>query len=150
MLKYAVFDIDHTVSDAYWRDNLIGGEGGWDAYHIRAESDAPINEIIDMVNMFNANPLYRTVGLTTMPEKWRGLRCAWLVKFGVLFDHLLMRPNDDFRIAAEAKIDNLKLFLGKDFPDNVAFVMDDNEKVIEKFKAAGITTLHINASRRKI
>lgn len=158
-MKYAIFDIDHTISDAYWRDHMIGGEGGWDAYHQACEQDEPIEpmiELVNIINIINHDHLHyneiglETIALTARPEKWRALTCSQLLKFNCQFDHLLMRPNDDFNAAADSKLILIKDFLGKGFPSSVSFIIDDNEKVIEKFAAAGVTTLHINASRRQM
>ena len=51
------------------------------------------------------------LAVTARPEKWRGITLAWLARVDAPFDHLLMRPADDFRRAPEVKVDLLRPWL---------------------------------------
>ena len=135
-------DIDHTISDAFWRDELIGGEGGWDAYHSASINDLPLHEMVVMINALRVSGMY-IVGLTARPEKWRKLTMDWMLRHGVQFDELLMRPDDNFQKAAE-----LKMTIARErFPalaDEVAFLIEDQEDIIAAFKAINITCLQVH------
>ena len=142
---YVLVDIDHTLSNAWWRDSLIGD---WDAYHAVSGQDNPLQDVITMVNA-----LHRCgrsiIGLTARPEKWRQLTMEWLVKHFVSMDELLMRSDDDFRPAPEVKV-ALALERFKDesnLRNQVALVLDDREDVIEAFRALGVTALQVFGRR---
>lgn len=133
-------DIDHTISDAFWRDNMIGGPGGWDAYHACSVDDAPLNDMIDLINTLQ--PTYRLIGLTARPEKWRKLTMDWLLRHGVMLDGLLMRADDAFHPAPALKTE---LVLSKFNLNEIAFILDDREDVIAAFRALGVTALQVHA-----
>lgn len=136
-------DIDHTISDAAWRDGMIGGEGGWDAYHLASQQDSPVLEMVWLVNHLKHSG-WLIIGLTTRPEKWRRMTMDWLHKFGVHFDELLMRPDDDFRPSPEIKVEQA-IAAVKDLRRCVVF--DDREDVIAAFKALGVTSLQVHSGR---
>lgn len=143
MRSTIIIDVDHTISDAAWRDNLIGGP--WDDYHTASATDQPIDEIAQMLQMIGRG--FFVVGCTARPEKWRGLTMQWLTKHGIQMDELLMRPDDDYRPAPVVKVDLCKRRFGMAWPHEIAFVMDDRDDVAAAFKAEGITVLQVHARR---
>lgn len=138
-------DIDHTISDASWRDGMIGGDGGWDAYHLASENDKPITEMIWLVNHLKLSG-WLIICLTTRPEKWRQLTMGWLIKHGVHFDELVMRPDKDFRPAPIVKVEQAQKIVAD---LTRCIVIDDREDTIEAFKAIGVTTLQVSANGRQ-
>lgn len=140
-------DIDHTISDAFWRDELIGGPGGWDEYHKNSMKDQPLHDVVAMINALHAAG-YEIIGLTARPGKWRRLTMDWMLQHGVKIDELLMRPDDSYHPAPEIK---MKLALAR-FPepikDHIAFVLDDREDVVEAFKGMGITSMQVHGRTR--
>lgn len=141
--QFILVDMDHTLSDAARRDPLIGGEGGWDAYHMASQQDQPVHDIAYLVNALH-NFGYTIVGITARPEKWRQLTMEWLSKHQIAMDELLMREGTDFRPANEIKFE-LAIHRFQDLRTDVAFIIDDREDVCAAFKAFGITTLQCSA-----
>lgn len=141
--QFILVDIDHTLSDAAHRDALIGGEGGWDAYHMASQHDQPVHDIAYMVNALH-NFGYIIVGITARPQKWRSITMEWLATNKIAMDKLLMRDNVDFRPADQVKFE-LAINCFPDLRTDVAFIIDDREDVCAAFKAFGITTLQCNA-----
>lgn len=139
--KTILVDIDHTISAAWHRDPMIGGEGGWDAYHAASKDDEPIHDVMAMVNDLHRKDWY-IVGLTARPEKWRNVTNRWLVKHGIHMDEILMRPDDAFHPAPEIKV-QLATERFTDIKSQVAFLLEDREDVCEAFHALGITTLQV-------
>jgi len=123
-------DIDHTVSDAAWRDAMIGGEGGWDAYHLAAVRDKPIEPMANIVRALHLAS-HTVVASTARPEKWRQLTMAWLIQHDVPFDLLLMRGDKDFRPSPLIKLDHSK---EGGQPD---IVIDDRDDVCKAWAAKG-------------
>ena len=142
--NHILVDIDHTVSNSFWRDDMIGGEGGWDAYHAASAQDEPIHDMVAMVNaMYGSGKTI--IGITARPEKWRLLTMEWLVKVYVSMDEILMRPDDAYHPAPEIKVAlALERFDNEsNLKDQVALVIDDREDVIEAFRALGVTAIQV-------
>lgn len=138
------FDLDHTISDAAWRDYLINEED-WDTYHSMLDKDEPVSEVIEMVNALCS--MTNVVGLTMRPEKWRGATNKWMHRNRCFLENIIMRQDNDYRKAAIAKVEIVKEWM-KDHPGENVLVIDDSEKVVEAFIAEGITVLQIFVRRR--
>jgi hypothetical protein len=148
-MKLLFVDIDHTLTAAHWRDEMIdyaSRNRDWDSYHSESIKDKPIPEMISLVNCLQTAGWY-VVGLTTRPEKWRQLTNDWLLKYQVLIDKLLMRPHDDYRPNAESKIDLATKFISQHQVDNI-IVIDDHDAVVASFRAHNITVLQAYVSGR--
>lgn len=142
-------DLDHCVSDAAWRDNMIGGEGGWPAYHAAGKDDKPVMPMVRLCRaLASPNQHVSLVGLTMRPEAVRQQTMKWLLKHGVMFDALLMRPDNDYRKSPEAKL-ALALEYLEHNTEKEAIIVDDREDVLSKFSDIGFTTLQVRVGRRK-
>lgn len=137
-------DIDHTLSAAWHRDSMIGGEGGWDAYHSASPADEPIHDVMMMINALHSQG-WTIIGLTARPEKWRRLTMDWLVNHFIKMDELLMRPDEAFHPAPEIKVQLVLEHFGSQeaMQSKVAFLIEDREDVCEAFHQLGITTLQV-------
>lgn len=140
-------DIDHTLSDAFHRDPMIGTVP-WDEYHGAADKDDPAQEIGVLIRAMMVQRL-TIVGLTGRPEKWRDLTIKWLIRHDLPLDDLLMRPDDDYRKAGLVKVDLVKKTYGENWHDKVLCIIDDNEGVIETFRGENVTCLQIFNRRNK-
>lgn len=145
-------DIDHTLSDAAWRDDMIAS-GDWDAYHAAGKDDVPIQEMVELVNgMADSGALI--IGATARPDKWRTQTMNWMLKYNVCMDEVLMRHDNNYRPSGDMKVELLKQRFGENLekiPTGSAVIfIDDNEKVIEAVRALGITALQCFAAKRSI
>lgn len=146
--KTILVDIDHTLSAAWHRDPMIGGCGGWDAYHAASEKDEPIHDVMSIINSLAFHGDWYIIALTARTEKWRSLTNRWLVKHGINIDELLMRPDDAYHPAPEIKVQLAQeRFPGDQLKDQVAFLIDDREDVCEAFHQLGITTLQVRGRK---
>jgi hypothetical protein len=143
---HVLIDIDHTISDAFWRDSIIGAVP-WDEYHEESQHDKPFWNVIDLINaLWYAG--YTTIAITGRNEKFRKLTNDWFLEYDVNIDELLMRPDDNFMKNGDLK----KMLIEERFPDldDVSFIIDDNEDSILTFFKMGITTFQIrNVSRER-
>jgi beta-phosphoglucomutase-like phosphatase (HAD superfamily) len=137
-----IADIDNTISSSWWREYLIDSKG-WDAFHREGELDEPIPEMVELINALAVK--HRVICLTGRPERWRGLTLGWLIRHGVEFHDLLMRPNDNYYPAAEVKLELARQHLGD--LQKVSLVLEDTEAVAAAWRAEGITTLLVQARR---
>jgi hypothetical protein len=134
----ALVDIDNTISDARWRDPWVGD---WDLFYSHGIYDCPVLPMVRMVNALSRCG-DTIVHLTGRPERWRDLTLTWMVRHGVRTDGLIMRPDDDYSPTAELKIRLARKLYGEDLPGaGVGLMIDDVERVLEPFRAAGVDTL---------
>lgn len=142
MHRIVLVDLDHTLSNAFWRDPMIGIVP-WDNYHSESIKDEPAHDFVKFISIFFKSKKYDLIGLTSRPEKFRALTMKWLSVHSIHLDDLWMRPDNDYRSAGTVKIELCKDNLGENWKDNIICLIDDNEKVIESFRGEGITCLQI-------
>jgi hypothetical protein len=135
-----IADIDHTVSNAFWRDSQIGSVP-WDEYYANLAYDKPFRYVINLLNSLSWAG-YTIIGITGVPEKFRQLRLDWLIKYHVDIDELLMRPNDVFLKNSEMKVKLVTERFNNDFK-KIHFILDDNEETVIDFFNLGIPTLQV-------
>ncbi len=139
-----LIDIDHTLSNATWRDPMLG-VASWDEYHMEATSDEPIPEMVELVRALHKGG-WQLFGLTARPEKFHFITMNWLVNHDIPLMGLLMRPNDNFLPSPEIKVKVFQHYFNKVEPNSIV-VFDDRDDVVAAFKAIGITSLQVNAAR---
>ena len=141
IFKKILCDIDHTISNAAWRDHMIG-VSSWDEYHAEAEKDQVIEATVTLVRA-----LYRcghdVIGLTSRPIKFRDLSIKWLVKHDVPIEKLIMRDENDFRPSPELKLDLAKKEFGNDLNRSVLLLIEDRDDVVAAFRAEGVACVHV-------
>jgi hypothetical protein len=142
MKKIILVDIDHTLSDAYHRDPMIG-IAPWDEYHAGSIEDDPAHDMVDFLNNSSLHEHYEIIGLTSRPEKFRQLTMQWLARHEIKLDDLWMRGDKDYRPAQVVKISKCEEKLGEGWQRRILFMIDDNERVIAAFKAEGVSALQI-------
>jgi phosphoglycolate phosphatase-like HAD superfamily hydrolase len=137
---YILVDLDHTVSNAFWRDSMIGTVS-WDEYHEQSKNDKPFKKVVRLINSLAAMDYY-IIAVTGRTEKHRAITIDWLLKNQVHIDEVLMRPDNIFLKNADMKIKLIEdRFHG--YYKDIHFLIDDNEDTILAFSNLGITTLHI-------
>jgi uncharacterized HAD superfamily protein len=138
-MKIAV-DIDHTISQAAWRDEYINEAiitGKWDLYHSLSVNDKPAEEIINLIlSMQGAG--HEVYIVTARPRKWLRQTYSWLRKHNICVDqeHILMRAHNDYSQSPELKlglVDGL----------NIDLLIEDREDVCKAFAEVGIATLQV-------
>lgn len=145
---YVLVDMDHTLSDAEWRDGIIieimeGGRGmTWDDYHVDQHKDAPLWDAVTLVSALKAHD-FKIIIMTSRPEKWREQTSKWLFSYGVEFDELIMRPDDNHEASAVIKVDMAKRRFGERI-DQIAMVVDDRADVCQAFRAMGVTAIQVH------
>lgn len=145
-----LFDVDHTISDAFWRDDLIKrsrDSGDWEEYHSKSKEDKPIMDIVTLITLLAVvGDPFELYAITARPERWRKQTMEWFRKHGVMIDVLLMRPESAFKAAPKIKVD---LCREEGILDNILCLFDDREDVVAAFRELGITAFQVFAARRE-
>lgn len=125
-----IVDVDGTLADSSWRAPLFlnSDPKDWDGFFAAAATDKPIEAVQKWVRTLYWSHEYEIVIMSGRSDDYCDLTVKWLYTHSIPFDHILMRKRGDKR---EDWIVKRELFnmLPK---DQVAFVIDDREQVIEK------------------
>lgn len=143
-------DIDHVISDARWRDPMIG-VNSWDEYHEAMTKDPPVMEMVMLVRAIQRGlPDVEVIGLSARPEKWRAITSDWFIINKVPLTKVLLRPENDFEPAHKSKVAMALAYFGSEeaMLRNLMLVIDDNQQVIAAFANLGISTAYFQIGSR--
>lgn len=142
-------DLDHTLSDARWRDVWIKPKmsvDDWNQYHSRMGEDALIRPIADLVRVMKAAGMQIYI-VTSRNDYWRATAMLWLGKHGVPVDRLFMRPDDDdVTPSAKLKVRQILTYMLPSDLARVSLIIDDREDVLAEFARLGICGLQVRLS----
>lgn len=140
--RLIICDLDGVLADERWRRNYANS-GMWEAYHSRCPQDHPNWDFLFMVRGlgFSENCDYNVVYLTGRDERFRAETLGWLAQHEAPGAVLLMRPKDNYEKTSKMKLDLLAREFGEDWAQQVAFVIDDDERNCEAFSSAGVSVL---------
>nr|MBA3653663.1 hypothetical protein [Actinomycetota bacterium] len=101
--RAVVFDMDGVLSDAASRQHYIEGPGrrNWDAFFAACGDDALIEEVAQLLHLLDAN--LQIVLLTGRPVRVQRQTLAWLERYKLRWDLLIMRDYGDYMAAREFK-----------------------------------------------
>ena len=138
-----VIDADGTLADVTHRRHLVSGRGhrDYEAFHALLSED-PLNEwCAEIMKQFYFAG-FDVVIVSARPARYETQTRKWLESHNVLYTSLnLLRPNDDSTPDQELKMRWLESY-GK---ENILFVVDDRQKVVNQWRAAGLVCLQCDA-----
>ena len=148
MTDLYVFDLDGTLADISHRlHHIKGGNKNWDQFFEDCVNDKPIQWTIDLFQTLRSNTSleYREfLILTGRSEVIWYQTDLWLIENGIMYDYLVMRPEKDHRPDDILKTRLLEEFL-RDKSFNVQFIVEDRQKVVNKWRELGYHVLQCDA-----
>ena len=137
-----VFDIDGVLSDAASRQHFIErGRRDWRAFFDACGDDPLIEEVARLVELLD--PGLRVVLLTGRPQRVQPQTLAWLERYGMRWDLLIMRDVGDYSAAREFKRDTVAELRAYGFELRLAF--EDDRRNLEMFRSEGVPSLYIHS-----
>jgi hypothetical protein len=137
-----VFDIDGVLSDAASRQHFIErGRRDWRAFFDACGDDPLIEEVARLVELLD--PALRVVLLTGRPLRVQPQTLAWLERYGLRWDLLIMRDMGDYSAAREFKRDTVAQLRAHGFDLRLAF--EDDRRNLEMFRSEGVPCLYIHS-----
>jgi phosphoglycolate phosphatase-like HAD superfamily hydrolase len=137
-----IFDIDGVLSDAASRQHFIErGRRDWRAFFDACGSDPLIEEVARVVELLD--PAITVVLLTGRPLRVQPQTLAWLERYGLRWDLLIMRDVGDYSAAREFKRDTVDDLRRYGFDLRLAF--EDDRRNLEMFRAEGIPCVYIHS-----
>ncbi len=137
-----VFDIDGVLSDAAGRQHFIErGWQDWDAFFDACGEDPLVTEVARLLELLD--PALRIVLLTGRPLRVRPQTLAWLQRYQLRWDLLVMRDRGEYARAAvfkRAAVEDLRR-IGLDL--RLAF--EDDPRNRDMFHRAGVPCIYIHS-----
>lgn len=140
-----VFDIDGVLSDAVGRQHFVEGGSGrrkdWDAFFEACGDDPLIEEVGRLLELLDGD--LRIILLTGRPLRVQQQTVAWLERYQLRWDLLVMRDWGDYAAAREFKRWCVHDFRRAGFELRLAF--EDDPRNVEMFRAEGVPCVYIHS-----
>jgi len=136
-------DIDGVLSDATGRQHFLddGPKRNWRGFFDACGEDALIGEVALLIELLD--PALGVVLLTGRPVRVRDLTLAWLDRFGVRWDLLIMRNAGDYAAAREFKRQTVREL--RDFGFNLRLAFEDDRRNLEMLHEEGVPCVYIHS-----
>ena len=139
-----VFDLDGVLANGDHRQHLLDparGRKDWKTFFSRAGDDLLVEEVARLTLLID-HTLTRVL-LTARPTSIQDITLAWLDRFQLAWDLLVMRPEGTYApspVAKKAAVDELRAY-GFD----VLLAFDDDRRNVDMFHAEGIPCIYIHS-----
>jgi phosphoglycolate phosphatase-like HAD superfamily hydrolase len=137
-----VFDIDGVLSDAAGRQHFIErGRRDWTAFFEACGEDPVIEEVHRLLELLD--PALAIVLLTGRPVRVRPQTLAWLARYGLRWDLLVMRDRDDYSQVTVFKRDVVRQLRAAGLELRLA--VEDDPSNHAMFVAEGVPCVYIHS-----
>ena len=139
-----VFDIDGVLSDAASRQHYLEGSGGrrdWKGFFDACGEDPLIEEVATLLHLLD--PSLQIVLLTGRPQRVQDRTVAWLERYDLRWDLLIMRDYGDYAAARDFKERTVTELREAGFELRLAF--EDDLRNAEMFRAEGVPCVYIHS-----
>ncbi len=137
-----IFDVDGVLSDAVGRQHFIEhGRRNWDAFFEACGDDPVIAEVARLVELLDER--LQVILLTGRPLRVRPQTLAWLARYGLRWDLLVMRNRGDYSQVTWFKRDVVDDLRAYGFDLRLAF--EDDPANFAMFHAVGIPCVYIHS-----
>lgn len=137
-----VFDIDGVLSDAVSRQHFLESERrDWRGFFDACGDDPLIEEVATLLSLLD--PGLRIILLTGRPVRVQPQTLAWLDRYRLRWDLLIMRNFGDYRAAREFK--RLTVHALRDVGFDLRLALEDDRRNLEMFHAEGVPCVYIHS-----
>jgi hypothetical protein len=137
-----VFDMDGVLSDASRRQHYLEfPRRDWEAFFAACGDDEPIDEVARLLEVLDDD--LRIVLLTARPMRVQPQTLAWLERYGLRWDVLIMREFGDYqasRVFKQRTVDELRHY---GFDLRLAF--EDDRRNVDMFHREGVPCVYIHS-----
>lgn len=141
MRDIVIVDIDGTLTRVGSRVSCLEkSPPDWDEFYSRCGEDAPVHEIIRLVNALSHH--YRIILCTGRRESCRSATEQWFKENGFqAFGPMFMRPDGDSRHDTILKPELLQR--NRVSISDIAFILEDRKSMVEKWREMGLVCLQV-------
>lgn len=138
-----VFDLDGVLSDAAGRQHFLDDPDrkDWQAFFDACGDDPLVDEIDRLLRLLDED--LRIVLLTARPARVMAQTVAWLDRYRIRWNLLVMRPDRDFRPTTGFKRDSVRQLRRAGMTPLLAF--EDDRRNVAMFREEGIACVYIHS-----
>ncbi len=137
-----IFDLDGVLSDAAGRQHFLEqGRRDWTAFFEACGDDPVIEEIARLLELLD--PSLAVILLTGRPHRVQPQTLAWLRRYGLRWDLLVMRARGDYAQVTEFKASVVEDLRRHGFDLRLAFEDDPSNHAM--YVAAGVPCVYIHS-----
>jgi hypothetical protein len=138
----AVIDLDGVLSDAASRQHYLEAPvRDWRAFFDACGDDPVIEEVRVLLELLDRD--LRIVLLTARPGRVHELTEAWLRRYGIRWDLLVMRGYGDYELSREFKQAAVEDLRRQGF--DLRLAIEDDRRNVAMFRAEGIPCLYVHS-----
>jgi len=138
----AVIDLDGVLSDAASRQHYLEAPvRDWRAFFDACGDDPVIEEVRVLLELLDRD--LRIVLLTARPGRVHELTEAWLRRYGIRWDLLVMRGYGDYELSREFKQAAVEDLRRQGF--DLRLAIEDDRRNVAMFRAEGIPCLYLHS-----
>jgi phosphoglycolate phosphatase-like HAD superfamily hydrolase len=137
-----VFDVDGVLSDASRRQHFLDWpQRDWEAFFAACGDDALIDEVARLLDVLDDH--LRIVLLTARPLRVRPQTLAWLDRYDLRWDLLVMREPGDYSASRAYKQEAVADLRAYGLDLRLAF--EDDRRNVDMFHAEGVPCIYIHS-----
>jgi hypothetical protein len=137
-----VFDMDGVLSDAAGRQHYLEWPTrDWEAFFAACGDDALIDEVARLLDVISSE--HRIVLLTARPIRVQAQTLAWLRRYELRWDLLVMRSAWDYESSRDFKRRSVDELRGYGFDLRLAF--EDDRRNYLMFHQEGVPCIYIHS-----
>jgi hypothetical protein len=137
-----IFDMDGVLSDAANRQHfLTGARRDWNSFFESCGDDPLIEEVARLLALLDSD--LAIVLLTARPVRVRPQTLAWLRRFGLRWDLLVMRERGFQGLAREFKRRSVRELREQGFDLHLSF--EDDRRNVAMFHEEGVPSIYIHS-----
>jgi hypothetical protein len=141
-VEAVVFDLDGVLSDASRRQHFIEyPRRDWESFFHACGDDELIDEVARLLEVLDSS--MSIVLLTARPIRVLPQTLAWLERYGLRWDLLIMRDFGDYLAARSFKQRTVGELRSRDFELRLAF--EDDPRNVHMFHAEGVPCVYIHS-----
>ena len=135
-------DIDGVLSDAATRQHYLEApRRDWQGFFEACGDDPVIEEMRVLLDLLE--PAIRVVLLTARPARVHHLTAAWLGRYQIRWDVLIMRPWGDYELSKDYKQSTVWELRSAGF--DLALAFEDDRRNVAMFRSEGIPCLYVHS-----
>ena len=140
--RAVVVDIDGVLSDAATRQHYLEApRRDWQAFFEACGDDPVIEEMRVLLDLLE--PGIRVVLLTARPARVHHLTAAWLGRYKIRWDLLIMRPWGDYELSRDFK--QSSVWDLRDYGFDLLLGIEDDRRNVEMLRAEGIPCIYFHS-----
>ena len=140
--RAVVFDMDGVLSDATNRQHFLDGRRrDWEAFFNACGDDPLIDEVARVLSLLDES--LRIVLLTGRPLRVQPQTLAWLTRYNLRWDLLVMRPSGDYAAALAFKRRSIAEL--RAYGMRLELALEDDRRNLEMFRAEGVPCLYVHS-----